>query len=197
MKMKRLLIFLMILCPFSASILGQEVLQFVYIVHDNVFQGRGAQTELKAIRDQVRNSGPLVIYLANSNEPFIAYLNITGHDRGAEEYAAVMSQLSMPYHMTNPSYDVERITRLFEELDVTNAFSSVSWESIITHEFYTNKYNESILGNLLFILQTSQRPHFWEMDIRCFDEDDQTYPIDNPYGRMFDFGQTIKTNFLQ
>jgi hypothetical protein len=130
----------------------------------------------------------LIIYMADKDEPFIVGVNTPEDNRG--EYRKLIDELrSESSHPVYQDYDLERLVRLFNENDFvmegTNMlnYRSVDWHFHVTSDFWSNNYNESLIGSLCFVMGVE---HF-ETDnfkLRCYfsRDDNLVYDPDSPFG---------------
>ena len=130
----------------------------------------------------------LIIYMADKDEPAIVKVNTKEDNRG--DYGKLIDQLrEESNHPVYPDYDLERIVRLFDEVDfVTQGsnilnYRSVDWHFHVTSDFWNNNYNESLIASLCFVMGVE---HF-ETDnfrLRCyFSRDDKlNYDPEAPFG---------------
>lgn len=101
-----------------------------------------------------------IFYMPNGNSPYVATVNLGRADdeRNTEDaFDNICAALNEPSHNKNATYDRSSIINLFREFDViandyTVNYSSVDMEFILTSEFWTLGYNESIVGALYFAL---------------------------------------------
>lgn len=132
-------------------------LTFIYINHTT---DTPVHLLCKRLDNEFKNarrfSKPLIIYLSNGENPYVATVGIDGLDE--ENYDDIIRALQEKrFHFVDPRIDVLNILDLFNrynflQMNGMPKYSSLVWQFYINQDFWSANYNEQIIAKLYYTL---------------------------------------------
>lgn len=188
--MRKLIFVILALVSISAAAQGNlnDNLTFIYINHttDTPVQMlcERLDNEFKSAK---RFNKPLIIYLANGKNSYIAKVGVDKADTDA--YDNIIRALQeRRFHNVAPKTDVLNIIDIFNHNDFLTEegslkYKSMTWEFYINQEFWDANYNEQIIARLYYALDLANfRDDFLHLMIYYSGEEEFVYDIEAPFG---------------
>ena len=188
--MRKLIFIILTLFCISASAQDSSGgnLTFIYINHT---VGTPVQVLCKRLDEAFKTAkklgDPLIIYLPNGNNPYVASVGINGVED--TKYDNIIKELQVRrYHSVDPRNDVVKIVELFDKNDFLYEsgmpkYSSMTWQFYIDQDFWDANYNEHIIAKLYFTLDLDKLPSdYLHLMLFYHGEEEFVYDQDNVFG---------------
>lgn len=136
----------------------EKDLTIVYIAHTtNVPLAKLVNMLEERYRGGVQFSNDVIFYLSNGSEPLIVNVNTAEDNNGDFEPMIIDELWAKRSHDVDPYTDVANLIDLINKNDFVDAngklnYLSVTFDFFVSEEFWTMKFNESIIAKLYFAL---------------------------------------------
>ena len=175
MMKKILLLLFCIGFPFSFLCGQKRGLEINYIAHDHYTED--LLDKIDEIYNSPSDNKQTYLYLASGDEPMLLKCNGNNETEYEEFRYAIASQIK---HNVWPEVDIKRILELFKEDDFINeegipTYDYFTLNFYITPSFWTYKYNETLIGRLLWNLEIDK--YFPNVNVAIYhpENDDLSY----------------------
>ncbi len=136
----------------------EKDLTIVYIAHTtNVPLAKLVNMLEERYRGGVQFANDVIFYLSNGSEPLIVNVNTAEDNNGDFEPMIIDELWAKRSHDVDPYTDVANLIDLINKNDFVDAngklnYLSVTFDFFVSEEFWTMKFNESIIAKLYFAL---------------------------------------------
>lgn len=136
----------------------EKDLTIVYIAHTtDVPLAKLVNMLEERYRGGVQFSNDVIFYLSNGTEPLIVMVNTAEDNNGDFEPMIIDELWAKRSHDVDPYTDVSNLIDLINKNDFVDAdgklkYLSVTFDFFVSEEFWTMKFNESIIAKLYFAL---------------------------------------------
>ena len=139
----------------------EKDLTIVYIAHTtDVPLARLTELLEERYRGGVQFSNDVIFYMSNGSEPLIVKINTADENKVDFEPMIIEELWAKRSHDVDPYVDVQSLIEIINNNDFISAdgklnYLSVTFDFFISEEFWTMKYNESIIAKLYFALDVN------------------------------------------
>ena len=139
----------------------EKDLTIVYIAHTtDIPLARLTGLLEERYRGGVQFSNDVIFYLSNGTEPLIVKINTAEENKLDFEPMIIDELWAKRSHDIDPYPDVAKLIEIVNENDFVSEsgelkYLSVTFDFFISEEFWTMKYNESIIAKLYFALDVN------------------------------------------
>ena len=175
----------------SNSDFKEKELTIVYIAHTTDVPLARLTTLLEErYRGGVQFSNDVIFYLSNGSEPLIVKVNTPGENKVDFEPLIIDELWSKRSHDIDPYTDVATLIDIINKNDFIDEnkelkYLSVTFDFFVGEEFWTMKYNESIIAKFYFTLDFSKikqtNPDLF-FNVYCPSEIELVYEDNKPFG---------------
>lgn len=202
--MRKLIFVILSLVSISAAAQGNldDNLTFIYINHTT---DTPVQMLCNRLDDEYKSAKrfnkPLIIYLANGRNSYVAKVGVDNAD--ADAYDNIIRALQeRRFHNLDPRTDVLNIVDIFNAIDFLNEngklkYESMTWEFYINQDFWDANYNEQIIARLYYVLDLAKQPDdFLHLMVFYSGDEEFVYDIEAPFGMKNLCGNLTKLEIL-
>lgn len=140
----------------------EKDLTIVYIAHTtDIPLARLTSLLEERYRGGVQFSNDVIFYLSNGTEPLIVKINTAEENKLDFEPMIIDELWAKRSHDIDPYTDVTKLIEIVNDNDFVSEsgelkYLSVTFDFFISEEFWTMKYNESIIAKLYFALDLNK-----------------------------------------
>lgn len=130
----------------------------VYVAHTtDVPLARLTELLEERYRGGVQFSNEVIFYISNGSEPLVVKVNTNDENKADFESMIIDELWAKRSHDVDPHVDTQSLIEIINDNDFITEdgklkYLSVTFDFFISEEFWTMKYNESIIAKLYFAL---------------------------------------------
>ena len=156
-----------------------RALSIYYISHSQATNEKALLSALN-LAQPLDESEAAVFYLANSERPLIAYVNLPFE--GATFDEIIMELNTKSSHEVYPEVDCDRLCEVFDNVDtVRDEFAFVNFNYYIDSMFW-EFYRESVIAKMYYVLNLADDPEYAAMSIYFTEGDIPHIDESRPFG---------------
>ncbi len=136
----------------------EKDLTIVYVAHTtDVPLARLTELLEERYRGGVQFSNEVIFYISNGSEPLVVKVNTNDENKADFESMIIDELWAKRSHDVDPHVDTQSLIEIINDNDFITEdgklkYLSVTFDFFISEEFWTMKYNESIIAKLYFAL---------------------------------------------
>lgn len=177
--MKHILIFT-VLFILSLQLPAQDkVLSIYYISHSTTTNEKALLNALELARP-MSDSESAIFYLANSERPFIVYVNLPFEGDSFDDIISEINTKSS--HGVYPDVDCRKLCDIFDNVDkVRDSFDFVNLNYYIDSMFW-EFFRQTVIAKMYYILDLAENPDYLTMSIYFTEGDMPEIDTEEPFG---------------
>lgn len=177
--MKRCIV-IMVFSVFCACLHAQDkILSIYYISHSSATNEKALLGALNLARP-IDESESAIFYLANSERPYIVYVNLPFE---GDSYDDIINEINTKSsHEVYAEVDCRKLCEVFDNVDtVREEFGIVSLNYYIDSMFW-EFYRESVIAKMYYVLGLAENPDYLTMNIYFTEGDEPQIDESRPFG---------------